>query len=80
MLCSTFERIVKDHNDVAAVSTDPSTEDAVMGRLDDKNRELSKLYRENDGQLRELADKLRRVQADSGRLANENNRLWAELA
>jgi hypothetical protein len=41
-------------------------EDAAMGRLDDKNRELSKLYRENDGQLRELAADLRQVQANSG--------------
>jgi hypothetical protein len=65
-LCLTFEQIVKDHNNVAAVSTDPSVEDAVMGRLDENNWELSKLYQENDGQLRELADELGRVQADSG--------------
>jgi hypothetical protein len=80
MLCLTFERIVKDRNDIAAVLTDPSAEDATMGRLDDKNRELSKLYRENDGQLHELADELRRVQSDSGQLADENDRLWAESA
>jgi hypothetical protein len=78
--CLTFKRIIKDHNDVATVSMDPSAEDAAMGQLDYKNRELSKLYWENDGQLHELVNKLRRVQADLGQLADKNDRLWAKLA
>ncbi len=53
-----FEQIVKDGNGVITVEMDLSTEDAMMGQLDNENWELSKLCQEKDRQLCKLANEL----------------------
>jgi hypothetical protein len=85
-LLDMFERIAGERGTTAAVPTaeDPAAaEDAAalwQRRMRNKNMELSALCREKDGQLGELADKVRRARTECRRLAGENDRLRADHA